>query len=105
MIGGDDLDVAPGDCLPELIDLAPWSQGRSALGDRAEPLQVVLVEHEIVWAGLGGYIDPTGASRGDLSDAAPGTDVDDVQGTASLLGEVDGASDRLDYGDRRSRGE
>ena len=105
MIGGDDLDIAPGERLPEPIDLAARPQGRSALGNRAEPFHVLLIEHKIVRAGLSRHIEPTGASRGDLGDAATGADVDDMQGTPGLLGEEDGARDRLDLGDCRSRGE
>jgi hypothetical protein len=64
--------------MPEQIDLAARSQRGSALGNRAEPFEVVLIEHEIVGAGLGCDVEPTGASRGNLGDAAAGTDMDDV---------------------------
>ena len=102
MVRGDDLDIAPGERLPETIDLAPRPQGRSALGNCAEPFQVVLIEQEIVRAGLGRHIKPTGACRGDLGNAATGADVDDMQGAPGLLGEEDGARNRLDLGDCRS---
>src|SRR5215217_7073483 len=64
VIGGEDLNFAPLDSMPELIDFATRSQRGSALGNRAELFEVVFVEHEIVWAGLGRDIEPAGACRG-----------------------------------------
>ena len=72
---------------PQRLALRARAQGRRAFRERAEPLGVVLVEDEVVRAGLAAHVDAARAGLGHERDAAAGRDVDDVQGAAGLLGE------------------
>ena len=101
MVARDEGDVA--DRRPQRVALGRRAQRRRALGDRAEALGVVLVEHEVVRAGLARRVDPARPGLGDERDPAAGRHVHDVQGAAGLLREQQGAADRLDLGDRRPR--
>ena len=66
----DERDVPAAERLPQRLALGPRPQRRRALGDRAEPLDVVLVEHQVVRAGLAGHVRRRGPGLGDQRDAA-----------------------------------
>ena len=59
--------------------LAADAQRRRALGDRAEPLDVVLGEEQVVRAGFDRHVDAARPRLGGHRHAAAGADVDDVQ--------------------------
>src|SRR5215207_6601990 len=81
------------------------AQRWSTLRDRAEPFEIFLIKQQIVRTGLSGRIDATRSSCGDLSDAAGGAHMDDVDGAPCLFSKEESASNRLDLGNRRPRGQ
>src|SRR5688572_7838421 len=48
VVGGDDVHSSVRELVPELVLIARAAQWRSTLGDRAQPLDILLGEEEIV---------------------------------------------------------
>src|SRR5215204_5945654 len=103
MIRGDERDVVFEDPLPELLEILVRAQRRGALRARAELLNVLLGQDEVVSARLAGDVDAFGARDRDEGDAPPRADVHDVQRASGLLGEEDRPPDRLQLGGHRAR--
>src|SRR4051794_20514537 len=103
VVGGDERDGAVMERGPEGVALGRRAERRRALGDRAEALGVLLVEHEVVRSRLARGVDAAGARLRHARDAAAGRDVHNVQRAAGLFGEQQRPADRLDLGDRRAR--
>ena len=78
---------------------------RRALGRHADPLHVLVGEEQVVRAGFDRHVHAARPRLGGEGDAAPGTDVHDVQPRPGLAGQQQRALDRLDLGDDRTRGE
>ncbi len=71
---------------------------RRAFRQRADLLDILVGEDEIVRAGLATNVHTTCSRLGHQSDATSGADMDDVQRAAGFLGEEDGALDGLQLG-------
>src|SRR5262245_60832711 len=102
MIRGDQRQRAVGEVAPEGIPLARRADGRRALGERADALDILLREDEVMWAGLAAHVHTIRLSLGDQRDPTPRADMYDVQAAARLPREEDGACDRLQLCDGRA---
>ena len=83
--------------------IARGTQRRRALGDDAEPLDILVGEEQIVRTGFDRHVDAPRPRLGRHRDAAAGADVDDVQAGAGFLREQERTLDRLELGDDRPR--
>ena len=95
MVGTDRRYVAQSPA--ELPLFVIGSKRRRAFGDGAESFHVLFREREIMRTGLASHIDPACKRFGDERDPASATDVNDVQTAAGFSGEVDRATDRLEF--------
>ena len=53
VVGGDAVEGSVGEIAPELLDLLPITDRRGAFGEPGQPHQIIMVEREILRAGLG----------------------------------------------------
>ena len=79
------------------------AQRRRTLGDRAQPLDILVGEEQIVRARFDGHIHSLRPRFGRQSDPASQADVDDVQAGAGFFREQERTLDRLELGDHRPR--
>ena len=71
--------------LPELVPIACGAERRRTFGDRAQPLDVLVGEEQIVRTRFNGNIDTLCLGFGRQSDSAPTADVNDVEAGAGFF--------------------
>ena len=84
MVGGDHVDGAVQNSLDQGFPVFFSPEGRVHF-ETAVLLQVAVVHHQIVGAGLAGHVQPLGLGLADERHAFLGGDVADVVGAAGLL--------------------
>ena len=72
------------------------AQRRCALGDDAEPLEIVFCKKQIMWAGLNRDIRPLRTALERFHHTAAGADMHNVQLRTGLARDLDGATNRVD---------
>src|SRR6266508_2551934 len=88
---------SPARARPErgLIDAVGRAERRADLGEGAEALHLLLVEQEVLRAGLGPDALPLGLRALDALEAEPRRQVNDVDGAVGEPADQDGAIDRF----------
>ena len=102
MVGGDDVDVAGDELVPQGLLLVAGSQWRCTLRDRPQALHILVGEVQIVRARFDRHVDAPGAGLRRERDTAAGADMDDVQRRARLLRQQQRPLDRLELGEDRA---
>ena len=102
VIAGEHRDATCLHLRPQLLHCGTRSDRGGALGERADPLGVLVGEKEVLGTGLAAHVDAAGLGLGDQDGCRGGADMNDVERAAGLLGEEDRARNRLDLDDRRT---
>ena len=95
--------TCPPEFSPELVPIACGAEWRRTFGDRAQPLDVLVGEEQIVRTRFNGNIDTLCLGFGRQSDSAPTADVNDVEAGAGFFREQERTLDGFKLGDHRSR--
>ena len=105
VVGGHQRDPPARELLPQRVAVRRGAQRRGALGERAEALEVVLGQREVVRACLARHVGAAPARVGDRRHPGARGDVHHVQRAAGRVGERDRALDRRELRLRRARGD
>ena len=103
MVRGEGVDQPLEDTGPEVFDDVARTDRRGALGVGADLGKAVLVQGQVVGAGLEADRLPVAAGPLDCPSAVADADVDEVDPSVRvrLASQEDAALDRLELGDRR----
>ena len=92
MVGGDHIDGAVQDALNESFSVGGGAEGGIHL-EAAVLLQISVIQHQVVGAGLAGHVKPLGLGVADQLHALLGGDVADVVGAPDLADELQVSAD------------
>ena len=101
MVGGDSIDLAAAQRLPQTRVIGRIAQRRIAAHDTAATHEIVHRQQQVLRAGLDRDIHAARPGRGNEIDRGRGALVRDVDRRPGPLGEYDAAGDRFDRADVR----
>ena len=105
MVGGDHVDGAVHQRVPQRLVVALFADGRIQPQDAAQAQHVLRVQQQVLRAGFHRHVHPAPLGRAQHEQRIGRAVVGDVHAGAGPLGQCQHAADGLDLGHRRARGQ